>query len=213
MGLFDTIHCEYPLPDPKHQDLEYQTKDLDCLMDCYTITNDGRLLRHVRRGRKGPDRDVEWPLHGDLRMYTSLPGDPPENRTWVEYVVRFTHSNVEWIKPHGEVPSPPDIEPAELDWDWLSELSKIARERKKTVPTLPPDAPEPETEASPGTEEALLQSLRRDKRELEELLTKCNDHWGYEDPIYRFYHQSFKVYWLQESTRSIVDKLQALAPE
>ena len=34
----------------------------------------------------------------------------------------------------------------------------------------------------------------------------------YEDPVYRFYHQSFKVYWLQECTREIVKHLQALAP-
>jgi hypothetical protein len=64
----------------------------------------------------------------------------------------------------------------------------------------------------PGAEEALLQSLRRDRRELEELLAKCSDHWGYEDPVYRFYHQSFKVYWLQHKTESIVQRLQALAP-
>lgn len=213
MGLFDTVYCEYPLPDAGHQDLDFQTKDLDCLMETYTISRDGRLLRNVRR-RKAPDRDVEWPLHGDLRIYTSLrTGDSPEDRTWVEYVVRFTHSRVEWIRPLEEVPSPPEIEPAEFDWEWLSELSKIAREREKSAPAPPPDAPGAEIEAKPSTEEALLQSLRRDKRELEALLERCDDHWGYEDPVYRFYHQSFKVYWLQDSTRSIVDKLQALVPD
>ena len=47
---------------------------------------------------------------------------------------------------------------------------------------------------------------------LEELLAGCSDHWGYEDPVYRFYHQSYKVYYLQETTKKIVEKLQALAP-
>jgi len=47
MGLFDTVKCKYPLPNPKHQDLEFQTKDLECLLGEYTITADGRLLRHA----------------------------------------------------------------------------------------------------------------------------------------------------------------------
>jgi hypothetical protein len=32
-------------------------------------------------------------------------------------------------------------------------------------------------------------------------------------PFYRFYHQSFKVYGLQDSTRAIVRTLQSLAPD
>jgi hypothetical protein len=27
MGLFNTIRCDYPLPDPSHQQLEFQTKN------------------------------------------------------------------------------------------------------------------------------------------------------------------------------------------
>lgn len=48
---------------------------------------------------------------------------------------------------------------------------------------------------------------------LEELLAEHSSHWGFEDPVYRFYHQSFKVYDLQQSTASIVEALQALAPD
>jgi len=36
---------------------------------------------------------------------------------------------------------------------------------------------------------------------------------GYEDPVYRFYYQSFKVYRLQDSTKEIVAALQKLLPE
>ena len=27
MVIFDTVTCDYPLPDPRHQHLEFQTKD------------------------------------------------------------------------------------------------------------------------------------------------------------------------------------------
>ncbi|MBI2806155.1 MAG: hypothetical protein HYX68_14330 [Planctomycetes bacterium] len=58
----------------------------------------------------------------------------------------------------------------------------------------------------------LLAQIAANMPALEELLENCNDHWGYEDPIYRFYHQSFKVFWLQGQTERIVAQLQALAP-
>ncbi len=59
---------------------------------------------------------------------------------------------------------------------------------------------------------AFFAQLQKNLSALEELLRKSNDHWGYEDPIYRFYHQSFKVYYLQQQTLEIVQALQALAP-
>jgi len=48
---------------------------------------------------------------------------------------------------------------------------------------------------------------------LEALLAEVSGQWGYEDAVYRFYHQSFKVYGLQASTTKIVAELQALAPD
>lgn len=59
---------------------------------------------------------------------------------------------------------------------------------------------------------ALLKATRAALPKLEGLLALCNSHWGYEDPIYRFYHQSFKVFGLQEATLKIVAALRALAP-
>jgi len=35
---------------------------------------------------------------------------------------------------------------------------------------------------------------------------------GYEDPLYQFYHQSFKVYTLQTATTKMVEALQSLLP-
>ena len=63
-----------------------------------------------------------------------------------------------------------------------------------------------------GAERLLLRNLRDREPELRAQLEAASDHWGYEDPIYRFYHGSFKVYWLQERTRSLVALLADLAP-
>ncbi len=59
----------------------------------------------------------------------------------------------------------------------------------------------------------LFANLRASLPKLEKLLRDCQSHWGYEDGIYRFYHHSFKVYALQETTSAIVAALRALAPE
>jgi hypothetical protein len=62
-------------------------------------------------------------------------------------------------------------------------------------------------------EETLLRGLRSRQAELTVLLEDCSGHWGFEDPIYRFYHQSFKVYSFQDQTLRIVRVLESLAPE
>jgi hypothetical protein len=68
-----------------------------------------------------------------------------------------------------------------------------------------------ETDDRPEVQ-ALLAALRASLPDLEKLLVATSDHWGYEDPIYRFYHQSFKVFELQRATAAIVASLQALTP-
>ena len=59
----------------------------------------------------------------------------------------------------------------------------------------------------------LLKNLALYHGELTALLEDCTGHWGFEDPIYRFYHQSFKMFGLQERTRKIVTLLRSLAPD
>jgi hypothetical protein len=67
-------------------------------------------------------------------------------------------------------------------------------------------------EASRDEEEArLLANIVANLPSVEAALQHCIDHWGYEDPVYRFYHQSFKVFALQQTTQDIMQKLQALA--
>lgn len=49
MGMFDYIKCKYPLPGTKPHfvtsDSSFQTKDLECMMDSYEITEDGRIVQ------------------------------------------------------------------------------------------------------------------------------------------------------------------------
>lgn len=59
----------------------------------------------------------------------------------------------------------------------------------------------------------LLANIKNKLPELNGLLKEINSHWGYEDPIYRFYYQSFKVYRIQEETKRIVEALKSIAPE
>ncbi len=59
---------------------------------------------------------------------------------------------------------------------------------------------------------ALLANIVKELPRLEALWRKYSSHWDYEDPIYRFYHQSFKVFHLQSATEEIVAALQSLAP-
>ena len=58
----------------------------------------------------------------------------------------------------------------------------------------------------------LFADLKAALPRLEKLLDECSGHWGYEDPVYRLYHQSFKVYDLQATTGRIVEAHRALAP-
>ena len=58
----------------------------------------------------------------------------------------------------------------------------------------------------------LLINIKQKMSELEKMLAHVESHWGMEDGIYRFYHQSFKVYHLQQLTQGIYDALQQLLP-
>ena len=63
------------------------------------------------------------------------------------------------------------------------------------------------------TDNKLLANIKDKLPELENLLKIMNSHWLYEDPLYRFYYHSFKVYHIQEETKRIVKALKSLAPE
>lgn len=58
----------------------------------------------------------------------------------------------------------------------------------------------------------LLRNIKRDLPSLTALADEVTGDWAEEDLVYRFWHQSFKVYWIQELTLRIVGALENLAP-
>jgi len=60
--------------------------------------------------------------------------------------------------------------------------------------------------------EQLLSNIKQQLPKLEELMAHCESESGIEEGFYRFYHQSFKVYPLQQTTLEICSALQDLLP-
>ena len=59
----------------------------------------------------------------------------------------------------------------------------------------------------------LLNNMKQNAAKLREILDHVNGHWVYEDGLYRFYYQSYKVFRLQSHTQEIVAALNSIAPE
>jgi len=58
----------------------------------------------------------------------------------------------------------------------------------------------------------LIHNLNKHKNKCKELLLDVMSMWVYEDHIYRFYHHSFKVFWMQDTTIRIVKTLIKISP-
>lgn len=85
MGMFDWIKCELELPDGASPDdfneeglSEFQTKDLDCFLETYTITSDGKLYRHTEQGQ------TACQYTGELVFYST-----DTNDVWHQYRGQF----------------------------------------------------------------------------------------------------------------------------
>ena len=59
----------------------------------------------------------------------------------------------------------------------------------------------------------LLSNIKAKLPELKALLEEVSGHWIYEDLVYRFYHNSFKVYYIQGNTLRIIEMLKSVAPD
>jgi len=103
MGLFDEIRWDAVLPEGHPPDSRlFQTKSLDPCLDHYVVTPEGRLFLVGGGFEHAADLvdaqvsqggiDVEF--HGDMRLL-STQGE------W-EYLARFTHGTLEWIRPLAE---------------------------------------------------------------------------------------------------------------
>lgn len=61
MGMFDTIEIEKDIPNGPESG-EYQSKDLDCLMDCYSVENN-RLYKKVYKYHPVPKERQKHVFH------------------------------------------------------------------------------------------------------------------------------------------------------
>src|SRR5688500_1170508 len=103
MGMYDEIRCKAPLPGnaatfvtPDHW---FQTKDLECALGNYEITEDGKLI-HVSRMLDQQAVDSTISHHGDINFYTANWRAFADGVTYtqngedfehVEYCARFTN--------------------------------------------------------------------------------------------------------------------------
>ena len=82
----------------------FQTKSFDRCLDRYIVTAQGRLCRVGNGwqddgpfdGRHGQQDGIDVDFHGDMRL-TSMDGKQEQ------YVARFTHGTLEWIRPMADV--------------------------------------------------------------------------------------------------------------
>jgi len=96
MGMYDEIRWEATLPAGHPTDSRlFQTKSLDPCLEHYVVTREGRLflvgngLQDDADWDKDQGMDVEF--HGDMSL-VSMDGN-------IEYLARFTHGTLEWIRP------------------------------------------------------------------------------------------------------------------
>lgn len=100
MSFFDTLRCDYPLPDPEFQERTFHTLNFRCLLDHYCLGTDGRL-RQIQRKLYNPQgkqatraaASEDTGYHGDLRFHAKT-----ATQERIEYRARFTHGTVEWIR-------------------------------------------------------------------------------------------------------------------
>lgn len=108
MGMFDTIICEYPLPDG-NTETSFQSKNFDCMMDTYKITTDGNITVFRYDIEENGIEEMEWragltkikrvnkrweivPFHGVFNFYGGQWSNELQSHqgTWREYVAKFT---------------------------------------------------------------------------------------------------------------------------
>jgi hypothetical protein len=106
MGMYDEVWFDKELENFPSKCRQFQTKSLERCLDRYSVTKAGRLclIRNVLMeddpvtASQPSSESVDTEFHGDIRLIS----DDDEH---VEYVARFTHGTLEWIRPMVEVRS------------------------------------------------------------------------------------------------------------
>lgn len=65
---------------------------------------------------------------------------------------------------------------------------------------------------APEEHTLLLKNIKSELPNLEKILERANDHWGEEDLVYRFYHESNKVERTQGTVKGIYEMLEKISP-
>lgn len=100
MGMFDEVTFEYRMPDGYESQTGYQTKDLDCTLDEYTVTAEGRLIRTSCSGHRDDDGNENRPLvdlcfDGTVNIYDD---DLLGRSGWHEYDLVFVKGSLVEIR-------------------------------------------------------------------------------------------------------------------
>jgi len=106
---------------------------------------------------------------------------------------------------------PQPLDRAQMDPPSRSQDSQTKRGVERATSETPQDR-ELMTDDRPESIE-LLRGIKEALPELEALMAEANTEHRADNALYRFYHWSFKVFWAQEMTDQIVEKLRSLSPK
>jgi hypothetical protein len=109
MGLYDTIISQYPIPEVviegkivSFESLEFQTKDLNNMLDSYLINIDGELVYLENNWTKKEPISKEYKntnFHGILNFYKSYVTES-DNLYMIDFFAKFTDGFIVNITPN-----------------------------------------------------------------------------------------------------------------
>lgn len=138
MSMFNTVVCEYKLPDPEVQNYLFQTKNLfENVLDEYTITSLGTIIWHKKEYEETPEKErpnwgkPEWDmpagkLMGCMRVkkQTNIEMDFTGMFNFYTYIV-----DVETWKAIKEKVVMPDVEVADNPEDIFENVNDRVAEQ------------------------------------------------------------------------------------
>lgn len=102
MGMFDYLDINYDLPLPENATSEhivfikntiaadnFQTKDLDCMLDVYYLDKDGFMYQKIG------DQYNDFYIHQHLGCYTYIYIPSEDIKYWLEYDLKFTDGKLQ----------------------------------------------------------------------------------------------------------------------